>query len=51
MYLEAWMQLHHTINLLGLTVLLYSLLFKKWVAGPKVTFGHFERKMLANAYF
>ncbi len=22
---------HHTINLLGLTLLLYSLLFKKWI--------------------
>ncbi|UYI02337.1 hypothetical protein ST4067_07825 [Streptococcus thermophilus] len=26
---------HHTINLLGLTVLLYSLLFKKWVQFQK----------------
>ncbi len=26
---------HHPINLLGLTVLLYSLLFKKWVQFQK----------------
>lgn len=26
---------HHTINLLGLTVLLYSLLFKKWAPFKK----------------
>ena len=29
---------HHTINLLGLTLLFYNLLFKKWAQFKKVTF-------------